>query len=145
MGAGGACDDGDVQTNLVTLADIQKAREVLGDVIRLTPMEPCRPLAGLVGGPVWMKCENLQRAGAYKVRGALVRISGLSPAERARGVVAASAGNHAQGVAVAADLCHTSATVFMPSPRAISTTERTSTLSVALAGRLCTNSPWIFR
>jgi threonine dehydratase len=103
-----------VQTNLVTLADVVAAREVLGDVIRRTPMEPCRPLIGKIGGPVWLKCENLQRAGSYKVRGALVRISRLSPAERARGVVAASAGNHAQGVAVAAGLCDTVATVFMP-------------------------------
>jgi threonine dehydratase len=100
--------------NLVTLADIQKAREVLGDVIRRTPMEPCRPLQAKIGGPVWMKCENLQRAGAFKVRGALVRISNLTREERARGVVAASAGNHAQGVAVAAGLCDTRATVFMP-------------------------------
>jgi len=63
---------------------------------------------------VRLKCENLQRAGSYKVRGALVRISRLTPDERARGVVAASAGNHAQGVAVAAGICRTTATVFMP-------------------------------
>jgi threonine dehydratase len=100
--------------NLVTLEDIRKAREVLGDVIRRTPLEPCRPLQAKIGGPVWLKCENLQRAGAYKVRGALVRISGLTAEERKRGVVAASAGNHAQGVAVAAALCNTKATVFMP-------------------------------
>ena len=62
----------------------------------------------------WLKCENLQRAGSYKVRGAYVRISRLSAAERARGVVAASAGNHAQGVALAAGLLGTHATVFMP-------------------------------
>ena len=102
------------ETDLVTLADVQKAREVLGDTIRYTPMEACRPLIAKVGGPTWLKCENLQRAGSYKVRGALVRISGLSPEERARGVVAASAGNHAQGVAVAAGICRTTATVFMP-------------------------------
>jgi threonine dehydratase len=109
-----ACDDDAVQTDFVTLADVQRARDVLGDVVRRTPLEPCRPLTGTIGGPVWLKCENLQRAGSYKVRGALVRISGLSAEERARGVVAASAGNHAQGVAVAARLCDTTATVFMP-------------------------------
>jgi threonine dehydratase len=109
-----ACDDVRVQTKLVTLADVEAAQAILGDVIRHTPLEPCRPLAGKLGGPAWLKCENLQRAGAYKVRGALVRISRLTPDERARGVVAASAGNHAQGVAVAAGICHTEATVFMP-------------------------------
>ena len=109
-----ACDDGRVQTKLVTLADVEAARTVLGDAIRRTPLEPCRPLYGKLGGPAWLKCENLQRAGSYKVRGALVRISRLTPDERARGVVAASAGNHAQGVAVAAGLLHTEATVFMP-------------------------------
>ncbi|HEY1484611.1 MAG TPA: threonine ammonia-lyase [Micromonosporaceae bacterium] len=100
--------------NLVTLADVERAREVLGEVVRRTPLEPCRPLSAKVGGPAWLKCENLQRAGSYKVRGAFMRISGLSAAERARGVVAASAGNHAQGVAMAAGLCRTTATVFMP-------------------------------
>jgi threonine dehydratase len=108
-----ACDDGRVE-KLVTLADVEAARTVLGDVIRRTPLEPCRPLSDKLGGPVWLKCENLQRAGSYKVRGALSRISRLTPAERARGVVAASAGNHAQGVAVAAGLLHTGVTVFMP-------------------------------
>jgi threonine dehydratase len=99
---------------LVTLADVEAARKVLGDAVRCTPLEPCRPLEGKLGGPAWLKCENLQRAGSYKVRGALSRISRLSAEERARGVVAASAGNHAQGVAVAAGLTQTSATVFMP-------------------------------
>src|SRR5690625_1901859 len=61
-----------------------------------------------------MKCENLPRAGSFKIRGAYVRISRLSDDERSRGVVAASAGNHAQGVALAASLLHTQSTVFMP-------------------------------
>jgi threonine dehydratase len=67
-----------------------------------------------LGVPTWLKCENQQRAGSYKVRGAYTRIARLSDAERARGVVAASAGNHAQGVALAAGLLGTRATVFMP-------------------------------
>ena len=100
--------------NLVSLDDIYAARELLDGIIRRTPMEPCRPLEGKLGGPTWLKCENLQRAGAYKVRGALVRMSRLSPEERSRGVVAASAGNHAQGVAVAAGMLGIHATVFMP-------------------------------
>jgi threonine dehydratase len=99
---------------LISLADVQAARELLRGVIRKTPLEPCRPLTAKLGGPAWLKCENLQRAGSYKVRGAYVRISRLSEEEKARGVVAASAGNHAQGVALAAGLNHTKATVFMP-------------------------------
>ncbi|MBV1849595.1 threonine ammonia-lyase [Catellatospora tritici] len=99
---------------LVSLADIEQARERLRSVVRITPIEPSRPLSAKLGGPAWLKCENLQRAGSYKVRGAYMRISGLSEQERARGVVAASAGNHAQGVALAAGLCRTRATVFMP-------------------------------
>lgn len=101
-------------TKLVGLDDVRAARELLAGVVRTTPLEPSRPLSEALGGPVWLKCENLQRAGSYKVRGAFVRISRLSAAERANGVVAASAGNHAQGVALAAGLVGTDATVFMP-------------------------------
>ena len=101
-------------TELVGLADVQAARELLAGVTRTTPLEPSRPLSAALDGPVWLKCENLQRAGSYKVRGAYVRISRLSAEERARGVVAASAGNHAQGVALAAGLVGAHATVFMP-------------------------------
>ncbi len=101
-------------TDLVGLADVEAARELLKGVVRTTPLEPSRPLSARLGGPGWLKCENLQRAGSYKVRGAYVRIARLSDAERARGVVAASAGNHAQGVALAAEMLGTSATVFMP-------------------------------
>src|SRR5690349_4711919 len=100
--------------DLVTLADMQAARALIDGVIRTTPLEPCRPLTAKLGGPAWLKCENLQRAGSFKVRGAYVRISRLSDAEKARGVVAASAGNHAQGVALAAGLNNAKATVFMP-------------------------------
>ena len=75
-------------TELVGLADVQAARELLGGVTRTTPLEPSRPLSAALGGPVWLKCENLQRAGSYKVRGAYVRISRLSAEERGRGVVA---------------------------------------------------------
>jgi threonine dehydratase len=101
-------------TELVSLSDVEAARKLLDDVVRTTPLEPSRPLTALLGGPAWLKCENLQRAGSYKVRGAYVRIARLSAEERACGVVAASAGNHAQGVALAASLLGTTATVFMP-------------------------------
>ena len=100
--------------DLLTLADIEKARQLLTAVARVTPLEASRPLTAHLGLPTWLKCENLQRAGSYKVRGAYTRISRLTAEERARGVVAASAGNHAQGVALAAGLLGIQATVFMP-------------------------------
>jgi threonine dehydratase len=99
---------------LVQADDIVAARELLLDVISPTPLLYSRVLSEQVGGPVYLKCENLQRTGSFKVRGAYTRIARLSDAERARGVVAASAGNHAQGVAFAAGLLGTSATVVMP-------------------------------
>ena len=99
---------------LVQHADVLAARELLRGIAVTTPMEGSRPLSKAVGGPVFLKCENLQRTGSFKVRGAYVRIARLSDAERAQGVVAASAGNHAQGVALAARKLGCSATVFMP-------------------------------
>ena len=98
----------------IGLADIQEARRVLDGITIETPMEESRWLSSVVGGPVWLKCENLQRTGSFKARGAYVRISRLTEEERARGVVAASAGNHAQGVALAAQRLGIKATVFMP-------------------------------
>ena len=98
----------------VTLADIEKARELLVGVAIQTPMEESRWLSALAGGPVGLKCENLQRTGSFKARGAYVRIARLSEDERRHGVVAASAGNHAQGVALAASLLGIKSTVFMP-------------------------------
>ncbi len=94
--------------------DVRRAADLLRDVAIRTPMEESRWLSRIVGGPVLLKAENLQRAGSFKIRGAYVRMSGLSPEERARGVVAASAGNHAQGVALAAQLLGLKAVVFMP-------------------------------
>jgi threonine dehydratase len=94
--------------------DVVAARELLRDVISPTPVQHSRVLSELVGGPVFLKCENLQRTGSFKVRGAYLRIARLTDAERAQGVVAASAGNHAQGVAYAAGLLNTRSTVFMP-------------------------------
>lgn len=80
----------------VKLADIEAARDLLTGVAIRTPMEDSRWLSALAGGPVLLKCENLQRTGSFKARGAYTRISRLSDEERSRGVVAASAGNHAQ-------------------------------------------------
>ncbi|MCA6093244.1 threonine ammonia-lyase [Streptomyces sp. SCA3-4] len=98
----------------VSLADVRRARRTLAGVSVTTALESSRRLSALVGAPVRLKCENLQRTGSFKLRGAYVRIAGLSERERAAGVVAASSGNHAQGVALAAALLGVRATVFMP-------------------------------
>ena len=120
----------------VSLAEIREAAALLNGVIRYTPMESSRPLSDLVGGPVLLKCENLQRTGSFKIRGAYTRISRLTDAEKAAGVVAASAGNHAQGVALAARMIGTHATVFMPVGASIAklTATRAYGATVHLAG-----------
>ena len=98
--------------DLVTRADVEAARVALRPVVRETPVAPSRVLSAPTGAPVALKCENLQRTGSFKIRGAYRRIQRLD--DTSRGVVAASAGNHAQGVALAAQLLGTRATVFMP-------------------------------
>jgi threonine dehydratase len=97
-----------------TLDDIERARETIAGVARVTPMETSQFLAEVLGSPVHLKCENLQRTGAYKLRGAYNRLAALTPEQRAKGVVAASAGNHAQGVALAARELGIPATIFTP-------------------------------
>ncbi|AJE42238.1 threonine ammonia-lyase [Streptomyces nodosus] len=99
---------------MVTLDDVKGAQKMLAGIARVTALEGSRHLSRLVGAPVHLKCENLQRTGSFKLRGAYVRIAGLLPEERAAGVVAASAGNHAQGVALASSLLGVHSTVFMP-------------------------------
>jgi threonine dehydratase len=103
----------------VDLSDVVAARSLLDGVVEETPSLHSRWLSTRVGTAVYLKCENLQRAGSFKIRGGYVRISRLSAAERARGVVAASAGNHAQGVALAASMLDTKATIFMPEGAAL--------------------------
>ncbi len=98
----------------VSFEDVLAARELLEGVVRPTPLEYSRALSDRAGVEVFLKCENLQRAGSFKIRGAYTRMSRLSDEEKARGVVAASAGNHAQGVALAAQLLGIRSTVFMP-------------------------------
>ena len=100
--------------DLVSLDQIRAAATLLEPVVRETPVVASRVLSERARMPVHLKCENLQRTGSFKIRGAYTRIHGLTDAERARGVVAASAGNHAQGVALAADLLGARSTVFMP-------------------------------
>lgn len=99
---------------LITAAEIDTAADALVGVMRRTPMVASRVLSERLGCEVWLKCENLQRTGSFKPRGAYYRISRLDEAERARGVVAASAGNHAQGVAWSATQLGLSARVYMP-------------------------------
>ncbi|HET8664791.1 MAG TPA: threonine ammonia-lyase [Nocardioides sp.] len=98
----------------VSLADIEEAAKTASELALRTPMEGARWLSALTGSKVNLKCENLQRTGSFKIRGAYTRISRLSEEEKARGVVAASAGNHAQGVALAAQALGIKATIFMP-------------------------------
>src|SRR3954470_788125 len=105
---------GDAAVRIPTLADIEIAREELRGVSVYTPMEESRWLSSLAGGQVMIKAENLQRTGSFKIRGAYLRMSRLSAEEKAAGVVAASAGNHAQGVALAAQMLGIHSTVFMP-------------------------------
>lgn len=97
-----------------TLAEFEEARERIAPVVLTTPLETSRSLSDILGSPVFLKCENLQRTGSYKIRGAYNRLSRLSAEERALGVVAASAGNHAQGVALAARELGIRSTIFMP-------------------------------
>jgi threonine dehydratase len=103
----------------VGLSDVRAARELLAGIVSQTPVAGSRALSELCGGPVWFKCENLQRTGSFKIRGAYTRIARLDAGQRASGVVAASAGNHAQGVALAAQMLGARATVFMPERAAI--------------------------
>jgi threonine dehydratase len=98
----------------VTLAEIQAARRLLRGVINTTPILVDERLSADLGARVFLKAENTQRSGSFKIRGAYNTIAQLQPAERDRGVIAHSAGNHAQGVALAAKLVGIPATIVMP-------------------------------
>jgi threonine dehydratase len=99
---------------MLTLADIREAHERVSGVARHTPLERSRSFSEMSGADLHLKLENFQRTGAFKIRGAMNRIQTLSDAEREAGVVTASAGNHAQGVALAASRAGVDATVVMP-------------------------------
>jgi len=100
--------------DLVTLEQIRAARKRLTSVVQATPLQPSRAVSSVAGATTFLKCEHLQRTGSFKLRGAYNRIVTLSQEERDRGVVCASAGNHAQGVALSAQLTGARARVFMP-------------------------------
>jgi len=117
-------------------AEVRAAYERIRPYIIHTPLERSRTLSRMLRADIRLKCENLQRTGSFKVRGALSRLLGMSAAERRRGVVAASAGNHAQGVAYAASIAGAKATIVMPESAAIAKIEATRGYgaAVVLAG-----------
>src|SRR5437764_10597822 len=101
---------------IVTLADIETARRTIGAQVLRTPMLPAPKLSALTGAEVWVKYENLQVTNSFKERGVVAKLATLSAAERARGVIAMSAGNHAQSVAYHARRLGIPATIVMPVP-----------------------------
>ena len=111
--------------DLVSLSDIEDARKKLEGVIVHTPLDRSRSLSEPAGGDVFVKAENLQRTGSFKIRGAYNLIGRLDEDVRAKGVVAASAGNHAQGVALAARISKIPSKVFMPAAAALPKVEAT--------------------
>ena len=102
------------ELRLPTIQDIWRAQEVIRPHVYHTPLLPSRTIGAKCGAKVYLKTENLQRSGSYKLRGATYKLSRLTPEERERGVIAASAGNHAQGVAIAAATLHIPCTIVMP-------------------------------
>jgi threonine dehydratase len=107
------------------LPEIERARERLDGVARVTPVYPTETFSRLAGRPVYLKAENLQRTGSFKIRGAYVKLAGLEPEQRAAGVVASSAGNHGQAVAWAARELGAPARIFMPQDSAMAKVDAT--------------------
>ncbi len=110
---------------MLTLKDVQAARETIQDAIDLTPCKYSGFLSRLTGAEIHLKLENLQKTGSFKIRGAFHKLSSLTREERRRGVIAASAGNHAQGVARAARKLDIRATILMPEATPITKVEAT--------------------
>ena len=110
---------------LVTLEDVRRARSVIADLAIVTPIVPARSLGQPADCEILLKAENLQRAGSFKVRGAVNKIAALSDQQKSKGVIAASAGNHAQGVALAAANFGIPCTIVMPSGASIPKVEAT--------------------
>jgi threonine dehydratase len=115
-----------------TIADVRKAAERIAGEAILTPLIVSPVLDELTGGRILLKCENLQRTGSFKFRGAYNALSALDDATRARGVVAVSSGNHAQGVAEAARLFGVKATIVMPADAPAIKRERTARSGAAI-------------
>ena len=104
----------EAKARTVTAGEVERAAQAVAPYVRQTPLLPATRLSRAAGGLIELKAENLQVTGSFKVRGAVNRVSALSDEQRAAGVVAASAGNHAQAVAWAARKLGTTATLFMP-------------------------------
>lgn len=121
---------------MLTLEAFEEASIKVKDVTQETKLQESPQLSAATGNRVWLKPENLQRTGAYKVRGAYYKISTLSPEELGRGLITASAGNHAQGVAYAASRAGARSVVVMPTTTPLIKVERTKALGaeVVLAG-----------
>jgi len=98
----------------VSLDDVEKARKTLAGVICRTGLAYTNTVSEMSGNHVYLKMENLQRTGSFKLRGAYNKIANLSEKEKSKGVIASSAGNHAQGVALAATTFGISSTIVMP-------------------------------
>jgi threonine dehydratase len=141
----------------VTIDDIELARRRLGGIIEPTPLIPSATLSRMLGAEVFIKPENLQKTGSFKIRGAYNRIVALSGAEKARGVIAASAGNHGQALAYAATRAGVKATIVMPETAAIAKVAATRNYGQAVvlegidyqaarvaAGRICGESGAVF-
>jgi threonine dehydratase len=109
----------------LSLDDVRAAQNRIARHIQRTPLLPSRSLSERIGVEVRLKCENLQRSGSFKIRGATNALSQLSPAARERGVVAFSSGNHAQGIALAARILGIGATIVMPEDSVSSKVEAT--------------------
>ncbi|WP_256287796.1 threonine ammonia-lyase [Halobellus inordinatus] len=110
---------------MLSLADVEAARDRIEDIARWTPLEYSHTFSDMTGADVHLKLETFQRTGAFKIRGATNRIATLSAAEREAGVVTASAGNHAQGVALAASRSGVDSKIVMPEHAPISKVEAT--------------------
>lgn len=111
--------------DMLTLEAFEEASEKVKEVTQETKLVESPSLSAACGNRVWLKPENMQRTGAYKVRGAYYKISTLSPEELGRGLITASAGNHAQGVAYAATRAGAKSTVVMPTTTPLIKVERT--------------------
>src|SRR3990172_9451617 len=122
---------------VITIDRIRAARGRAAGVIKTTPLDLSATFSALCGRQIHLKLENLQKTGSFKVRGALNKIQLLDAAARARGVITASAGNHAQGVAYAARMAGVSACVVMPETAAVSKVAATTGYGaeVVLSGR----------
>lgn len=110
---------------IVTLKDIQKARDTIQNIISVTPCDYSRSASELLGSEIYLKLENTQKTGSFKIRGASNKIMNLSVAEKKRGVIACSAGNHAQGVALSSAVNNVQSVIVMPTNAPLAKIEAT--------------------